>query len=342
MRMFCDRESDQIGRNGPISHQLLNRRLQSLRTRCLPDIVSKMTNKGPNDADLYWLSGFIDAEGSFVIAPTQNCFQCKFSISLRQDSLPTLGYIHKLTGLGTIQPYIHRKNGNPEALWLVSSQDDCWALSKLLNNYPLRAKKQRDLMIWQEALRRWPQGRPGVQRDWSYIATCRDKLMHTRLFHADLALPVSTDQGFSAWLSGFIDGEGCFAMRSRKQHRQTPKWQCYFQLGVRADEQSILHEIRDRTELGYITGVSGHDRTHPKLIWRIDNKGQILNLRNYLQHLPRITKFWEFDIWSEAIDYWQTCTSQGRRGGPIFNWQPMQRYADDLARSRQYTPAGGF
>jgi hypothetical protein len=50
----------------------------------------------------------------------------------------------------------------------------------------------------------------------------------------------SYDAGFAYYLSGFIDGEGCFRVQQHQRGTAT----CAFQLKLRRDDEAILHSAQ--------------------------------------------------------------------------------------------------
>ena len=55
--------------------------------------------------DLYWIRGFVDAEGCFLIARTGNAFAFRFVIKLHIDDKFVLDYIKKNSGIGRVTVY---------------------------------------------------------------------------------------------------------------------------------------------------------------------------------------------------------------------------------------------
>jgi LAGLIDADG endonuclease len=106
----------------------------------------------------HWLSGFVDGEGCFLlgfhrhrkdrqfIRPT-----ARFTIGLRDDDKAILGEIQAYWQCGTIHKghQNQRLRQNPSAAFEVRKIDHLWRVVVAhFNQYPLRAKKQRDFAIW--------------------------------------------------------------------------------------------------------------------------------------------------------------------------------------------------
>lgn len=72
-------------------------------------------------------------------------------MALRSDDRPILEECQRRTKIGTIHDYT-APSGSTITRWMIQSRDDCAELQRLLTEYPLRAKKSRDFVVWSEAL----------------------------------------------------------------------------------------------------------------------------------------------------------------------------------------------
>lgn len=101
-----------------------------------------------------WLAGFIDGEGCFGIYKRKDSsgWIFRFFVKLRDDDAAILHECQRRIG-GTVR---YEKPKNPkwggQVIWAVSSRKDCLALIDMLDECPLRAKKQRDYQVWREAV----------------------------------------------------------------------------------------------------------------------------------------------------------------------------------------------
>jgi hypothetical protein len=148
-----------------------------------------------DDAFGHWLAGFIDGEGSFCIVPNRGGYSAKFQLKLRDDDGAILLEIALRTGMGRLvaeqRRTASRPNDNPATVWKVQSKGDCLALIRLLDRYPLRAKKARDYAIWREAVLEWNGMAPGRRRpaggglchsDWAPMAALGAQLREARVY----------------------------------------------------------------------------------------------------------------------------------------------------------------
>src|SRR5208337_5656953 len=96
----------------------------------------------------HWLAGFIDGEGCFRIVPNRKSWECRFQMSLRDDDSDILHRIRDELWLGSVYPKVAYATSHPQTMWEVSKHEDCLALVKILDQFPLRARKARDYAIW--------------------------------------------------------------------------------------------------------------------------------------------------------------------------------------------------
>lgn len=144
-----------------------------------------------DDAFGHWLAGFLDGEGCFMISHQSQRVGgapiCYMQLVLRADDAAILGEIQRRTGIGVfkarrLDSYSGtRSQGNtrPQAMWRVSSRTDCLALVRLLDRYPMRAKKAGDYRFWREAVQeshRVYVTYPLARRDYSRVWKLRDQM----------------------------------------------------------------------------------------------------------------------------------------------------------------------
>ena len=76
-------------------------------------------------------------------------------------------------------------------MWAVQSQVHCRALATIVQAFPLRAKKARDFVIWEQALAEKERMRAAGRmwrRDWTRMAELYDALQAERKFRHDSAV----------------------------------------------------------------------------------------------------------------------------------------------------------
>jgi hypothetical protein len=121
------------------------------------------------------------------------------------------------------------------------------------------------------------------------------------------------DRDFGNWLAGFIDGEGCFCVRTTR----VEGYVLDFSIRVRDDERSTLDTIVVETGIGRVRAGRGRRNlqgyiSHPLAIWAVDTKADCRALANLLTvHPLRAKKRRDFVEWSTALTAWERV----RRGG---------------------------
>lgn len=138
------------------------------------------------------------------------------------------------------------------------------------------------------------------------------------------------DIAFGHWFAGFTDGEGCF--RIKPTNKGT--YQCRFSIGLRADDEPILREIRDEIGAGILVH-SGRDSIKQEQ-WRyeVNSKAGCLALVEAFDRFPlRAKKARDYDVWRRAVMVWAS-VENGRRA----DWSEMAALADELREARRFAP----
>jgi hypothetical protein len=103
---------------------------------------------------------------------------------------------------------------------------------------------------------------------------------------------------FKSWLSGFIDGEGCFSLVPQIRGRG---FSTQFRLRVRADEFPIIKQVNK-----YLGGkchfFPAYKSSQPQVDFVLSEAKNCLRLVKHLEKYPLLAKKKEdFEIWKEAI-----------------------------------------
>lgn len=113
---------------------------------------------------------------------------------------------------------------------------------------------------------------------------------------------------FGHWLSGFVDGEGCFQLRTRRNGRTNAKFPgVRFMLGLRADDDAILVEIRDFLGCGTIQykhwlSPSASKNTKPQCRLTVERLGELVSavIPHFDRYPLRAKKRRDYVFWREG------------------------------------------
>jgi len=100
----------------------------------------------------YYLAGLIDGEGCFRVA--HEAKRCEFLMKLRADDRWILDRARLFIGHGRL---VDEDSGvsKPTVKLVIDTKDGCAAVCSMLTRYPLRAKKLRDFLHWEQVVEGW-------------------------------------------------------------------------------------------------------------------------------------------------------------------------------------------
>lgn len=140
--------------------------------------------------------------------------------------------------------------------------------------------------------------------------------------------------GFGYWLSGLLDGEGSFQIVPNR-----PGFICRAQIGLRADDSSIIEEIARTTGLGRVLlnrRPSGNPNRKPLSLWRVDRKSDCQALVVILDYYPlRTKKVRDYALWKEAVEIMASMTGVVSAGKPR-DWEEVRGLKERLTDVRRY------
>jgi len=293
---------------------------------------NSITNFQMDDGFGHWIAGMADGDGSFVITTiARKQIQCSFSIRLRDDDLAILELACKTTGLGHIYRNSAYGTSNPMAAWTINSKSECLSLISFFDQYFLRAKKRRDYEIWKKTVILLTSAHN--PETWETIRKLKRQLDEIRCYTPQLQInsPITEDNGFGYWLSGFIDAEGCFRVH---KVRKGTYYGCTFSLKLRDDDGTILQAIQKQTKIGSLkldTFRTGNSK--PCMVWSVSSMGDCQRLVQFLDQFPlRAKKSKDYAIWKEAVTCW------ANNGGGIRSecWGRMAELKKGIEDAREY------
>lgn len=106
-----------------------------------------------------YMAGFVDGEGHFGLKhnlevkvsrkgqPAYWRWNLDFAISLSEEDRPILEAIRETLGCGNINP----QHGKTVQYRVYDFNDICQKVIPFFEEYPLRAKKRKDFILWKEA-----------------------------------------------------------------------------------------------------------------------------------------------------------------------------------------------
>lgn len=112
---------------------------------------------------------------------------------------------------------------------------------------------------------------------------------------------------FGAWLSGFVDGEGCFQLHREK----TGIGSCRLLIKLRCDDLSILRDIQAYFGVGVVSvrdpteyALKSHPGTNPQAHYAVARIGD--HIRVVIPHFVRFPlmakKREAFEIWRQGVE----------------------------------------
>lgn len=107
------------------------------------------------------------------------------------------------------------------------------------------------------------------------------------------------NDAFGYWLSGFIDGEGCFSISKRTNvERYLPRFDLY----LRFDDREIIEEIHSTLGMGSVNVRKGRSLSNPCVGWHVSSKKDMLSFCEIVNRFPlRAKKKHDYAIWEQAV-----------------------------------------
>jgi DNA modification methylase len=141
------------------------------------------------------------------------------------------------------------------------------------------------------------------------------------------------DAAFAYWLTGFVDGEGCF----RVQRHERGSYTCTFAIKVRRDERGTLERVqRALGGIGTIRDGEGSGNAHPQSTYAVQDKAGCLRLVRLFDKYPlRAKKRLDYEPWAEAVVEWNSMR-RGHRWSGRADWSRMAALKSRVEAAREY------
>ena len=187
-------------------------------------IICSLTNTTHTlNLNPYYITGFVDGEGSFIATVNPNSkyttgyrVKSTFSIGLHKRDLPLLGLIKNYFGVGNIT-----KQGENSFIYRVTCLKELEIIISHFDSYPLLTKKHADFLLFKEII--------NLMKEKEHINMEGLKKILSIKASLNLGLSTELNEAFPDivpvlrpslnsnlknqdlnWLSGFTDAEGCF------------------------------------------------------------------------------------------------------------------------------------
>lgn len=229
-----------------------------------------------NTAFLTWFIGFVEGDGSFVISHNKVYFdltQDLKDINLLYQIKATLGFGKVLTRTTKVLTCTgkHRKVG----VFYVTGKDNFIRLAHLFNGNLVTSYKKKQFKAWLSVLNK------------QYSCFIEN-------------IQSDTQPSFKhAWLSGFIDAEGCFAARVKSCHTSKLGKNVFVDFSISQKQKDVLILIRCLFNIKGDTNIR-FDPSWGGYLFYLGNKKKLVSLINYLNkyHL-KTKKNADFLMWSK-------------------------------------------
>lgn len=224
-----------------------------------------------NKLSPFWVTGFSDAESSFSIRVGKDLSRKHnirvspvFSIELHNRDIFLLNIIKNFFGLGTIITRIRR--GKPTAIYSVQSLKD---LNEVIiphfKLYPLLTQKRADFILFSSVVELMIKEKKLNYESLVKILSIKasmnkglsDSLMilFPGIKKVERAIISSQSIKSPSWLSGFVDGEGCFYIKTKKKNNTVIQITPTFSISQHSRDFYLMNIIKDYLGCGILEKV---------------------------------------------------------------------------------------
>lgn len=224
--------------------------------------------------DPYWVTGFTDAEGSFSIDVSKQSntnsgrkVNPEFRINLHLRDILLIRKIHSFFGVGSVY-----ERENDVAIYSVKSLEDIKnIIIPHFDKYPLITQKKADYILFKEVInllnKKAHRDTEGVKKIIGFKSSMNKGLSEKLRDQFPFVLPEPRPIiGFLEipdfnWISGFVDGEGCFFVNYRKSKSTTLGIQVITSLYIYQNvrDEVLLTKLIDYFQCGRIDRASTID-----------------------------------------------------------------------------------
>ena len=262
--------------------------MQEIQNRKDEAQVSSVGDRNSNykSLDPYWVTGFSDAESCFSIRIGKDDSRFKsirivpiFSIELSDKDYDLLEEIKSFFTVGTIIKRV--KKGNPSAIYSVQSIK---ALKEVIiphfYKYSLLTQKKEDFRLFSLAVdmlyNHQHNTEKGLNDILSYKASMGKGLSKTLLSIFPNVKPstrnriLSTNNLNPFWVAGFVDGEGCFYIKTSKTSSGY-KINTYFYIAQHIRDIALLNVLVTYFNCGLVETVKTRPTQSSYVVYKSDD-----------------------------------------------------------------------
>lgn len=286
------------------------------------------TKKG---LDPYWVSGFADAESNFSIKIGKDLTRYKslriipeFSIELHIKDLALLEKIQSFFLVGTIRKRI--RGGKPSAIYSVQSiknltdiiiphfnryvlitqkKEDfnlfCLAVDIMSNKLHLTDKGLKDIITHKASMNRRLPNR--LSEMFPEIKPINKNIIKPDALLNSVFSVQQPNTPDSSWLTGFVDGEGCFYIRISKINKKIVDVR--FSISQHIRDINILIKIKDYLNCGVMETVNTRPDQANFVVYRFSD---IFNKVIPFFHLNPLQGIKQLDY----LDFCEICNTLSR------------------------------
>ena len=283
-----------------------------------------------SEADQGFLAGFFEGEASFAIKELNagQSYSCAVTLATRDDDQDLLEWLMALTGIGRLIRRPAYRTSCPQIVWIIDTQDDCVALSRLLSHCGFHGRRATELQIWSEAVRVWTTSDGDDRR--ARLAALKQELHSARAYGCGRTIAVrlpERDRLRLGYIGGIVTAEGCFHF-SRRQPR--------FSIHLRQDDRPLLELLAASTRMGRIYDHAPGPPLKPSSSWMVMTRRDLVRLIRLLRDadLP-LRKRKQMETWSIAVDE----LARARRAHRWPRHELLDLSASQLRAMRVYRPS---
>lgn len=232
----------------------------------------------------YWLTGFADAESSFVVKIGKDAtrkfnlrFIPVFTIELHERDFQLLKKIQEFFGVGILKKRV--RNGKPSVIYTVQSLK---SLNEVIiphfKEYHLLTQKQIDFYLFTKIVELINEKKHLTEDGINEIISIRSsmnkglsntlKILFPNINQVERLLIYPQVIQSPLWLIGFIDGEGCFYVKIKKG-KQEGQSTLVFSVTQHSRDLHLMNIIKDYLGCGIIEKISTRPNMTVLVIYKL-------------------------------------------------------------------------